>query len=91
MPKPGVYHNNRKDLTMVREKKFYPGKLIRTEYDQYDRVAIWRGQFRGETGRVVASVGMKLRLRIENPTESVLARTTGGIVMVYKSSCVLVA
>jgi hypothetical protein len=76
---------------MVRQRKFYPGKITRTVYHQYDRVAIWRGQFRGETGSVVASVGKKLRLRLERPTESVLARTTGGIVVVFKTSCILVA
>jgi hypothetical protein len=72
-------------------RRFYASRVTRTLYLEDDRVVIWRGQFRGESGSVVASVGKKLHVVLETTNERILERTNGGVVVVLKSSCCLIA
>ena len=70
--------------------RFLVARVTRTVYHQHDKVVIWRGQFRGEEGFVVTSVGKKLNVRLFAPDERVRRLTNGGIVVVLKTSCCLV-
>jgi hypothetical protein len=62
-----------------------------TVYNPSDRVAIWRGQFCGETGVVTESVGKKVHIRLFEPSKKVQRLTTDGVVVVFKTSCILIA
>ncbi len=66
-------------------------RLTRTVYNPRDRVAIWRGQFCGETGDVIESVGKKMHISLIEPDEKVQKLTTDGVVVVFMTSCILVA
>jgi hypothetical protein len=66
-------------------------RVTRTVYNPRDRVAIWRGQFCGEMGDVIESVGKKMHIRLFEPSEKVQRLTTDGVVVVFKTSCILIA
>ncbi len=70
---------------------FLASRVTRTVYHPRDKVVIWRGQFCRETGFVVTTVGKKMRIRLCEPSEKVQRLTVGGIVLVFKTSCCLIA
>jgi hypothetical protein len=83
-----------KSVTMVSKNphlRFLASRVTRTVYHQHDRVVIWRGQFRGESGSVITTHGKKMRVRLLAPDKRVRRLTTGGVVVVFKTSCCLVA
>jgi hypothetical protein len=91
--KPGTKFSD-KSSTMVSKNphlRFLASRVTRTVYHQHDRVVIWRGQFRGESGSVITTHGKKMRVRLLAPDERVRRLTTGGVVVVFKTSCCLVA
>jgi hypothetical protein len=71
--------------------RFLASRVTRTLYHPCDKIAIWRGKFCGETGVVVKSVGKKMHIRLSEPDEKVQRLTTYGVVVVFKTSCILIA
>jgi hypothetical protein len=71
--------------------RFLAARVIRTVYHLNKRVVIWHGQFRRESGFVIVSVGKRLHVRLTDPSEGIRRYTTDGIVVIYKTSCCLIA
>jgi hypothetical protein len=71
--------------------RFLASRITREVYHLNDRVVIWRGHFCGESGVVVESVGKKLHVRLDDPSEKNRRLTTDGVVSVFITSCCLIA
>jgi hypothetical protein len=70
--------------------RFLASRVTRTVYHRKDKVVIWRGLFSGESGVVITSVGKTMHIRLDAPDERVWRLTTGGVVVVFKTSCCLI-
>jgi hypothetical protein len=89
-----VQHDKKREVTMAPKNpklRFFASRVTRTLYHPGDRVVIWRGQFRGESGVVVGAVGKKMHIRLSDPSERIQRYVTGGLVCVFKTSCWLIA
>jgi hypothetical protein len=69
----------------------FAARETRTVYHRHQTVVIWRGWFCGETALVVRSHGKKMLVKIVAPNERVRRMTNDAPVMVYKTSCCLIA
>ena len=65
-------------------------RVTRKVYHPRDRVVIWCGQFRRETGLVISEGGKKMHIRLCACPERLKRYTTDGIVLVFKTSCCLI-
>jgi transcription elongation factor len=64
--------------------RFLASRVAWKVYHPGDKVVIWRGQFRGESGFVITAVGKKMHIRLCEPSERIQRFMTGGLVLVFK-------
>jgi hypothetical protein len=79
------------ETTMVSKNPrlcYLASRVTQTLYHPRDRVAIWRGQFLGEPGVVIKSVGKKMHILLCAPPAKVRKKFL--TVVVFKTSCILI-